>query len=130
MDELISQLGRRPSRATDTDLDQSGWARSRDKVIQHLAKDAKFLELLEDFGCAANRLKFIQSTRDLKIYFVEQEKAGTYYTYARCFFMVAGKRKEFRKYVGISEDLAENNINMDQLKQTFLKMLKNYLENK
>jgi hypothetical protein len=128
MEELISQLGRRPSKATDTDLDQSGWARTREKVIRHLEKDNIFQGLLNDFGQASNRLKFIQSTRDLKIYFVEQEKAGTYYTYARCFFMVDGKRKEFRKYVGITEELNEKNINMDLLKQIFLKMLKNYLE--
>lgn len=128
MEEILSLLGRRPSKATDLDLDQSGWTRSREKIIDHLENDATFLKLSEEFLQASNRLKFIQSTRDMKIYFVEQEKSGTYYTYARCFFMVDGKRKEFRKFVGNTEDLDENSINMDQLKQIFLKMLKNYLE--
>jgi hypothetical protein len=128
MEELIAQLGRRPSKATDKDLDQSGWIRSRERIMDHLESDAVFQELLADFGQASNRLKFIQSTRDLKIYFVDQEKGGTYYTYARCFFMVDGKRKEFRKFVGNTEDLNMNGINMDLLKQIFLKMLKNYLD--
>jgi hypothetical protein len=131
MEELISQMGRRPSKVTDKDLDQSGWARSREKVIQHLDKDPIFLELLEKFGQASNRLKFIQSTRDVKIYFIDQEKSGTYYTYARCFFVIDGKRKEFRKFVANTEDmgvLKKKHINMDQLKKIFLNMLKNYLE--
>ena len=128
MEELIAQLGRRPSKATDKDLDQSGWLRSREKIMDHLESDAVFQELLADFGQASNRLKFIQSTRDLKIYFVDQEKGGVYYTYARCFIMVDGKRKEFRKFVGNTEDLNMNSINMDLLKQIFLKMLKNYLD--
>ena len=73
-------------------------------------------------------MKFVQSTKDLKIYFVEQERKGTYYTYARCFFIIDGKRKEFRKFVGNTEELDEKSINMDLLKQIFLKMLKNYLD--
>ena len=128
MEELISQLGRRPSRATDKELDQSGWTRSRDKIFDHLENDATFLKLSEEFLEASNRLKFVQSTKDLKIYFVEQERKGTYYTYARCFFIIDGKRKEFRKFVGNTEELDEKSINMDLLKQIFLKMLKNYLD--
>jgi hypothetical protein len=128
MEELISLLGRRPSKTTDLDLEQSGWIRSREKIFDHLENDATFLKLSEEFLEASNRLKFVQSTKDLKIYFQEQEKGGTYYTYARCFFMIDGKRKEFRKFVGNTEELDEKSINMSQLKQIFLKMLKNYLE--
>ena len=121
-------MGRRPSKVTDKDLDQSGWARSREKVIQHLDKDPIFLELLEKFGQASNRLKFIQSTRDVKIYFIDQEKSGTYYTYARCIFNVKGKQTEFRKYLGITDELKMEDIDEEFLKQIFLKKLKNFLE--
>jgi hypothetical protein len=128
MVELLSQLSRKPSRATEGELKTSGWNKKREKVLQHLEKDKIFLKLLDEFTDANNKLKFIQSTKDLKIYFTEIERAGTYYTYARCFFTVEGKQKEFRKYIGKTDDLNQDTVDTDTLKLIFLNMLKNHLE--
>lgn len=126
MVELLSQLSRKPSKASQHDLDRSGWTRARARVIQHLEKDPVLAQLLRDFTVANNKLKFMQSKRDLKIYFIDQERAGTLYTYARCFFVVEGKQKEFRKYIGKTEELKENHIDHAMLKTIFLNMLKNH----
>lgn len=126
MVELLSQLSRKPSKASQEDLERTGWNRARARVIQHLEKDPVLDKLLRDFTVANNKLKFMQSKRDLKIYFIEQERAGTLYTYARCFFVIDGAQKEFRKYIGKSEELKENHIDHAMLKTIFLNMLKNH----
>ena len=126
MVDLLSQLSRKPSKASHEDLERSGWSRARARVIQHLEKDKVLEQLLRDFTIANNKLKFMQSKRDLKIYFIEQERGGTEYTYARCFFVIEGKQKEFRKYIGKTEDLKENHIDHATLKSIFLNMLKNH----
>ena len=126
MVELLSQLSRKPSKASHEDLERSGWNRARARVIQHLESDPVLDKLFKEFTVANNKLKHMQSKRDLKIYFIEQERAGTLYTYARCFFMIAGKQKEFRKYIGKTDDLKENHIDHAMLKSIFLNMLKNH----
>lgn len=126
--EELSSLVRKPSKIDEAELNKSGWSTRRNKVLDHLEKDRVLQRLLADFKIVNDRLKQIRSTKDVKIYYTEIEKAGTYYTYARCIFNVNGKQTEFRKYIGKTEDLKPGDVDEDFLKQIFLNKLKNFLE--
>lgn len=126
--EELSSLVRKPSKIDEAELNKSGWSTRRNKVLDHLEKDRVLQRLLADFKIVNDRLKQIRSTKDVKIYYTELEKAGTYYTYARCIFNVNGKQTEFRKYIGKTEDLKPGDVDEDFLKQIFLNKLKNFLE--
>lgn len=126
--ETLSQLVRKPSKASDHDLELTGWKEKQARVLKHMERDVTLIKLLEDFRVANDRLKFIRSRNDVKIYFVTQEKGGEEYLYARCMFSVDGKPREFRKYIGVASDVNPNTINMEHLKEIFLRMLKNFLE--
>lgn len=126
--EELSSLVRKPSKIDEVELNKSGWSTRRNKVLDHLEKDRVLQRLLADFKIVNDRLKQIRSTKDVKIYYTELEKAGTYYTYARCIFNVNGKQTEFRKYIGKTEDLKPGDVDEDFLKQIFLNKLKNFLE--
>lgn len=128
MIEILSQLVRKPSKATDRDLEITGWREKQTRVLKHMERDLVLLNLLEDFKVANDRLKFIRSKNDVKIYFVTQEKSGEEYLYARCMFTVDGKAREFRKYIGVTSEVDPGKVNLEELKQIFLRMLKNYLE--
>ena len=91
-----------------------------------MEKDATLRKLLDDFTEANNELKFLQSRRNLKVYFTDMERGGEVYTYARCFFVINGKQKEFRKYIGKTADLKEAHIDHAELNHIFLHMLDNY----
>ena len=125
--EQLSTLVRKPSKIDEAELDKIGWTSRRNKVLDYMERDQVLQRLLADFKIVNDRLKQIRSTRDVKIYYTELEKAGTYYTYARCIFNVNGKQTEFRKYLGKSDDLKPGDIDEDFLKQIFLKKLKNFL---
>jgi hypothetical protein len=127
LDEL-SKLVRKPSKVDEAELDKMGWTTRRNKVLVHMERDQVLQRLLADFKIVNDRLKQIRSTRDVKIYYTELEKAGTYYTYARCIFNVNGKQTEFRKYLGKSDELNQDDVDEDFLKQIFLNKLKNFLE--
>ena len=127
LDEL-SKLVRKPSKIDEAELDKMGWTTRRNKVLVHMERDQVLQRLLADFKIVNDRLKQIRSTRDVKIYYTELEKAGTYYTYARCIFNVNGKQTEFRKYLGKSDELNQDDVDEDFLKQIFLNKLKNFLE--
>lgn len=127
LDEL-SKLVRKPSKVDEAELDKMGWTTRRNKVLVHMERDQVLQRLLADFKIVNDRLKQIRSTRDVKIYYTELEKAGTYYTYARCIFNVNGKQTEFRKYLGKTDELKPGDIDEDFLKQIFLNKLKNFLE--
>ena len=127
LDEL-SKLVRKPSKVDEAELDKMGWTTRRNKVLVHMERDQVLQRLLTDFKIVNDRLKQIRSTRDVKIYYTELEKAGTYYTYARCIFNVNGKQTEFRKYLGKSDELNQDDVDEDFLKEIFLNKLKNFLE--
>jgi|694.fasta_scaffold15597_23 hypothetical protein len=127
LDEL-SKLVRKPSKVDEAELDKMGWTTRRNKVLVHMERDQVLQRLLADFKIVNDRLKQIRSTRDVKIYYTELEKAGTYYTYARCIFNVNGKQTEFRKYLGKTDELKPGDVDEEFLKQIFLKKLKNFLE--
>lgn len=127
LDEL-SKLVRKPSKVDEAELDKMGWTTRRNKVLVHMERDQVLQRLLADFKIVNDRLKQIRSTRDVKIYYTELERAGTYYTYARCIFNVNGKQTEFRKYLGKTDELKPGDIDEDFLKQIFLNKLKNFLE--
>ena len=123
----LSMLARKPSKIDKDELERSGWNRKRKSVLDHMEGDQVLQRLLAEFKIANDRLKQIRSTRDVKIYYTEIEKAGTYYTYARCIFNVKGKQTEFRKYLGITDELKMGDIDEEFLKQIFLNKLKNFL---
>jgi hypothetical protein len=126
--DTLSQLVRKPSKASDEDLEITGWKEKQRRVLKHMQQDAELIRLLEDFKVTNDRLKFIRSKNDIKIYFTKQEMKGEEYLYARCMFTIDGKSKEFRKYIGVADQINVNKINTDELKQIFLRMLENYLE--
>ena len=125
--EQLSTLVRKPSKIDEAELDKIGWTSRRNKVLDYMERDQVLQRLLAEFKIANDRLKQIRSTRDVKIYYTEIEKAGTYYTYARCIFNVKGKQTEFRKYLGITDELKMEDIDEEFLKQIFLNKLKNFL---
>ena len=126
--DVLSTLVRKPSKIDEDELEKSGWNQRRKRVLEHMEGDQVLQRLLDEFKVANDRLKQIRSTRDIKIYYTELEKAGTYYTYARCIFNVNGKQTEFRKYLGKSDELNQDDVDEDFLKQIFLNKLKNFLE--
>jgi hypothetical protein len=127
--DTLSQLVRKPSKATDHELDITGWREKQARVLKHMERDVTLIKLLEDFKVSNDRLKFIRSKKDVRIYFVTQEKNMEEYLYARCMFTIDGKSKEFRKYIGLAREIHPENVNMEELKELFLRMLKNYLQN-
>ena len=84
--EQLSTLVRKPSKIDEAELDKIGWTSRRNKVLDYMDRDQVLQRLLADFKIVNDHLKQIRSTRDVKIYYTELEKAGTYYTYARCIF--------------------------------------------
>lgn len=126
--EVLSQLVRKPSKATDEELTITGWREKQRRVLDHMENDPVLIKLLNDFRVANDKLKYIRSKKDIRIYFTTQEKRGEEYAYARCLFNVEGKPREFRKYLGKSEDVDVTRVDLDELKKIFLMMLKNYLE--
>ena len=126
--DTLSQLVRKPSKVSEDDLELTGWRSKQKDVLRYMENDHKLLKLLDEFRVANDKLKYIRSKKDVKIYFVEHENNGESYTYARCFFNINGRSKEFRKYLGVTGDLDMNRINQDELKEIFLRMLKNFLE--
>lgn len=126
--ETLSQLVRKPSKVSEEDLTVTGWRTKQTKVLDYIENDPVLMKLIYEFRVANDKLKFIRSKKDIKIYFTTQEKRGEQYTYARCMFTVEGKPKEFRKYLGKAEDIKPERINVTELKKVFLMMLKNSLE--
>ena len=78
--EQLSTLVRKPSKIDEAELDKIGWTSRRNKVLDYMDRDQVLQRLLADFKIVNDRLKQIRSTRDVKIYYTELEKAGTYYT--------------------------------------------------
>lgn len=126
--ETLSQLVRKPSKATEEELEITGWKTKQSRVLEYMSQDKTLMNLLEEFRVANDKLKFIRSKKDIRIYFKNEVKRGIEYSYARCIFNVDGKQKEFRKYLGKTEDININKINVTELQKTFLMMLKNFLE--
>jgi len=127
--ETLSQLVRKPSKANDHELELTGWKEKKARVLKHMEKDQVLIKLLEDFKVANDRLKFVRSKNDVRIYFVTQEKGGEEYLYARCMFTIEGRPREFRKYIGLASNTNPETVDMEHLKEIFLRMLKNFLEN-
>ena len=128
MIDTLSQLIRKPHKMDDHELNQLGWIKKRDRVLDHMKEDRILNKLLDEFKVVNERLRFVRSTKDVKIYFVEMENGPDTYLYARTFFNINGRSKEFRKYLGRTDEIQVEKINQDQLKQLFLQMLKNFLE--
>jgi len=127
--DTLSLLVRKPSKVTDRDLEITGWKEKQRRVLKHMQQDDTLIKLLEEFKVANDQLKYIRSKKDVKIYFVNQEKGGEVYTYARCLFNVDGRPREFRKYIGVADNIDPDLLDIDQLKEIFLRMLKNSLAN-
>lgn len=128
MIEILSQLVRKPSKVTEADLKITGWGEKQTRVLKHMETDVTLIKLLQDFKVANDKLKYIRSKKDVKIYFVNQQRGPETYTYARCMFSIDGKVKEFRKYISRADEFDEKKVSMEELKETFLLMLKNFLE--
>ena len=127
MIDTLSQLVRKPSKATDHELEITGWREKQARVLKHMERDVTLIKLLEEFKVSNDRLKFIRSKNDVRIYFVIQEKGGEEYLYARCFFSIDGKPREFKQYIGIADQVDRDRLDLDELKETFLRKLKNFL---
>ena len=112
MIDTLSQLIRKPSRATEQELELTGWKEKQARVLKHMERDVTLIKLLEDFKITNERLKFIRSKKDVKIYFSIQEKNLEKYVYARCMFTIDGKPKEFRKYIGVAGQVDMKHLNM------------------
>jgi hypothetical protein len=93
-----------------------------------MGRDQVLTKLLEDFKDANDQLKFIRSKRNIGVYFVNEARGSDVYTYARCMFTVDGRTKEFREYLGRANDIDLDRIDLEELKRTFLKKLKKFLE--
>lgn len=128
MKDILSQLVRKPSKATDLELKVTRWDDHQARVLEHLENDQVLQKILEDFRSANDHLKQIRSTREAKIYYVDLEKAGVKYTYARCVFNINGKQREFRKYLGKADDVIPGKVDEVKLKKIFLNMLKKFLD--
>lgn len=127
MIDTLSQLVRKPSKATEQELELTGWREKQARVLKHMERDVTLIKLLEEFKVVNDRLKFIRSKNDVRIYFVIQEKGGEEYLYARCFFSIDGKPREFKQYLGIADQVDRDRLDLDELKENFLRKLKNFL---
>ena len=76
MIDTLSQLIRKPHKMDDQELNQLGWIKKRDRVLDHMKEDRILNKLLDEFKVVNERLRFIRSTRDVKIYFVEMENGS------------------------------------------------------
>lgn len=129
MEKLLSKLSRKPSNVDEMEMKESGWYDARDKIFNHLENDKTLEKLIKKFNFIDDHLKLTRSTRDLKISFhVLESTYGYRYVYARVNFLINGKRKDFRKYMGKEEEVDMENIDLNKLRKYFFDMLKNYLE--
>ena len=129
MKEILSKLVRKPSKATDLEIRVTQWDAHQFRALEHLKNDQVLQEILADFMTADNHLKQIRSTRqDTNIYYTNIIKAGVSYTYARCVFVIDGKRREFSKYIGKTNEIDLNKINEGVLRKFFSNRLKKFLE--
>jgi hypothetical protein len=129
MKDILSQLVRKPSKATDLEIKITRWDEHQARVLEYLENDQVLQKILGDFRSANDHLKQIRSTRqETSIYYTDIEKAGVKYTYARCVFVINGKRREFRKYIGKAEDIDIDKVNEGNLRKFFSNRLKKFLE--
>ena len=129
MEKVLSRIVRKPTNIDQEILKGAGWYEARDRVIRHLENDKVLNKLIRKFTVVDDRVKLIRSTNDMKINFhVLCNSKGHRYAYARTQFILDGERKDFRKYLGREEEVNFEKINLSQLKEYFLDMLKNYLE--
>lgn len=129
MEKILSKLARKPSGIELEQLKSSGWYDARDRIFDHLENDHVLQRLIKKFNVIDDHMKLVKSTKDMNITFHELESMyGVRYMYARTQFVVNGKRKDFRKYLGKTEDVDLEKIDLSFIKKHFLDVLKNYLE--
>ena len=129
MEKILSKLSRKPSGIDEVTIKESGWYDARERIFDHLEGDQVLQRLIKKFNVIDDRMKLIKSTKDMKITFhVMQSSYGYEYTYARTQFVIRGKRKDFRKYLGKTEEVDLKKIDLSFIKKYFLDVLKNYLE--
>lgn len=132
MEKILSTLSRKPNGFSEQEIKESGWYHARARVIHHLENDQVLQKLIKKFTVVDDQLKLSKSTRDMKINFhVLQNSKGHRYAYARTQFVVDGKRKDFRKYLGLEKEVDLDQYrgsDLNHLKKYFFDMLKNYLE--
>lgn len=129
MEKVLSKLARKPSGIEVEQLKRSGWYDSRERVFNHMENDRVLQKLIGKFEMVDDQLKLTKSTADMKISFqVLISSRGQRYMYARTQFLVNGKRKDFKKYLGKEEEIDLEKIDLSFLRKYFLNMLKNYLE--
>jgi len=66
MIDTLSQLVRKPSKATDHELEITGWREKQARVLKHMERDVTLIKLLEEFKVSNDRLKFIRSKNDVR----------------------------------------------------------------
>lgn len=129
MEKVLSTLSRKPSGIDTGELKNSGWFEARDRVFNHMENDRALQKLITRFQVIDDQVKLSRSTKDMKINFhVLQNSRGHRYVYARTQFVIDGKRKDFRKYLGKDGEVELKKIDLSFLQKYFLDMLKNYLE--
>jgi hypothetical protein len=132
MERILSTLSRKPNGISEKEIKDSGWYDARSRVLHHLENDQVLQKLIKKFTVVDDQLKLTRSTRDMKINFHVLENAkGHRYAYARTQFVIDGKRKDFRKYLGLEKEVNLDhyrNADLTKLKDYFIDMLKNYLE--
>jgi hypothetical protein len=129
MEKVLSRIVRKPNSIDEKILKDAGWFEARERIMYHLQNDEVLRKLVRKFTMVDDHVKLIRSTNDMKINFhVLENSKGHRYAYARTQFILEGERKDFRKYLGREEDVDFKKVNLSQLKDYFLDMLKNYLE--
>lgn len=129
MEKVLSTLSRKPSGLDMSELKNSGWIEARDRVFNHMENDRVLQKLISKFQVIDDQVKLTRSTKDMKINFHVLENSRNHrYVYARTQFVIDGKRKDFRKYLGKDGEVAVEKIDLSILRKYFLDVLKNYLE--
>lgn len=129
MEKILSKLARKPTGLTEQKLKTAGWYDAREKIFNHLEEDGQLKKLINEFEFIDNKLRLEKSARNMTINFHTLENAsGRRYVYARTQFVIDGKRKDFRKYLGKDGEVDTEKIDLFYLKKYFLDVLKNYLE--
>lgn len=129
MEKMLSRLSRKPSGISEQEMKAGGWYEAREKVFNHMENDPMLQKLIDKFRIVDDKIKMVRSTRDMKINFHTMENSrGHRYVYARTQFVLDGKRKDFRKYLGREAEVNIKTVNLSSLQKYFLDMLQNFLE--
>lgn len=123
LNELIQDLSmliRKPSGISPEALNECNWDQMKNDILEHINKDQKLLDLLNDLRLVFHELKYQQSINDFNVYYETKVSNDLHYVYARTYFWVNGERWEFQKNMGRKDKFDESKINLEILKKYFL----------